>query len=112
MIGGGIGLTVALFASMVGGSGAIHGTLPQSQMVPSFELRTVSTQAEMQTLYRKYGGKVCNGCRVQGFTATFGDGHKVVFIMPPKKVNDANTTTLGHEVLHVVLGNYHDEVGE
>lgn len=48
---------------------------------------------------------------VKGFAGIDQDtGRPVVYTTPPKHVDDDVTKTLGHEVMHVVLGSYHKEL--
>ncbi len=47
------------------------------------------------------------GQQLEGFTGITPDGLHIVYTLPPSTVDDAATCTLGHEVLHVVLGEYH-----
>lgn len=45
--------------------------------------------------------------RPHGFAGYADDGTAVVYTLPPNRVDDAVTCTLGHEVMHVALGEYH-----
>lgn len=45
-----------------------------------------------------------------GCAATYHDTKRcVVYVTKPETLNDARTLTLGHEVLHCALGEYHEE---
>lgn len=44
---------------------------------------------------------------ILGFAGRKEDGTLVVVTPPPRYVDDEVTTTLGHEVLHLVLGEFH-----
>lgn len=44
---------------------------------------------------------------LQGFSATGSDGTVYVYTLRPKTMDDEVTLTLGHEVMHTVLGGYH-----
>lgn len=45
--------------------------------------------------------------KLLGFAGYLEDGTLVVVTPPPRYVDDEVTTTLGHEVLHLVLGEFH-----
>ena len=45
--------------------------------------------------------------RLLGFAGYLEDGTLVVVTPPPRYGDDEVTTTLGHEVLHLVLGEFH-----
>ena len=44
--------------------------------------------------------------RLVGFASRRGDAH-TIHTLAPTRVDDDAVTTLGHELLHVVLGEYH-----
>lgn len=44
---------------------------------------------------------------LQGFAAKGSSGTVYIYTLPPRYVDDEVTLTLGHEVMHVVLGDYH-----
>lgn len=45
--------------------------------------------------------------RLLGFAGYLEDGTLVVVTPPPRYVDDEVATTLGHEVMHLVLGEFH-----
>lgn len=45
--------------------------------------------------------------RLHGFAGYSDDGTAVVYTLPPNRVDDAVICTLGHEVMHLALGEYH-----
>ncbi len=63
-------------------------------------------QDTLEAVYVNSGMPLGKGDRLSGFVGK--DGEKwVMYTLPPKYVNDAVTCTVGHEVLHPVLGDYH-----
>ena len=52
--------------------------------------------------------KVPHKARLEGFVGQTDDGRWVVYSTAPYRVDDQVATTLGHEVMHIVLGEYHD----
>jgi len=46
------------------------------------------------------------GDQLSGFAGRDGE-RWVVYTLPPQRVDDAVACTLGHEVMHVALGDYH-----
>ena len=46
--------------------------------------------------------------RIQGANPLFGNGKAIIYTLPPKTVDDDVATTLGHEVMHIAMGKYHD----
>lgn len=73
--------------------------------LPEIEWRVVD-RGELQRVYTVAGMKLTEGQRLQGFAATRGS-KIVVYTLPPQSVDDAVTLTLGHEIMHVALGEYH-----
>lgn len=73
--------------------------------LPPIEWRVVD-RAGLEAVYRNSGQELADGDRLSGF-AGYRDGQAVVYTLPPKHVNDAATCTLGHEVMHIALGDYH-----
>ena len=75
--------------------------------VPAFEWRVVS-QDQMEWLYKEYGAELPKTGKLYGFTARTSNGKMIVVTPAPTRMDDTATTTLGHEVLHLVLGpDYH-----
>lgn len=75
--------------------------------VPGFEWRIVD-RGELQAAYERYGMKTPHKARLEGFVGQTDDGRWVVYSTAPYRVDDQVATTLGHEVMHIVLGEYHD----
>lgn len=81
--------------------------------LPPIELRFVDRQT-LEAVYRNSDmeirevrvGKHRKKDQLTGFVG-IRDGRTVLYTLPPKYVDDAMTCTLGHEVLHVPLGSYH-----
>lgn len=76
--------------------------------LPSIEWRVVD-QAQLIAVYRKSGLEVPEGQQLDGFAGMDSRGVHVVYTLPPRRVDDQVTCTLGHEVMHVALGKYHAE---
>lgn len=73
--------------------------------LPEIEWRVVD-RAELERVYLAAGMPLTAGQELQGFAAKQG-GRTIIYTLPPARVDDAATLTLGHEVLHVALGAYH-----
>lgn len=72
--------------------------------LPPIRWYVVDTEEEL----RKYAGdQVAEHGSLAGFAGVLPDGTNVVVTLRPKRVDDDATTTLGHEVMHVALGDYH-----
>lgn len=74
-------------------------------MIPEIEWRIVD-QAQLEKVYRDSGMPLDERQSLQGFVGKKGD-RWIVYTLPVKTVDDNTTLTLGHEILHVVLGDYH-----
>ena len=75
-------------------------------IIPEIEWRVVD-RAMLESVYVNSGMPLEKGDRLSGFVGK--DGEKwVMYTLPPKYVNDAVTCTVGHEVMHPVLGDYHE----
>lgn len=58
-------------------------------------------------VYRNSGRDVAaEGESLEGFVGRRG-GHWVIYTLPPTYVDDSATRTLGHELMHIPLGEYH-----
>ena len=73
--------------------------------IPAFTWHVVDTQ-ELRRVYREAGQPIQDGDRLYGFVGKRGNEY-VVYTLPPKTVDDSATCTLGHEVMHLALGDYH-----
>ena len=75
--------------------------------VPAFEWR-VRDQPALEASYMASTGVVLSSDqRLEGFAGQSTDGTKVVYTKPPRYVDDSVACTLGHEVMHLALGRYH-----
>lgn len=74
--------------------------------LPPIEWHVVSRE-ELEKAYQAAGKEVPPASKLEGFAGKLPDGRAVIYTLPPRWVDDAATTTLGHEVLHVALGDYH-----
>lgn len=75
------------------------------RQLPPIEWHVVDA-IELRKAYVDAGMPITANDRLYGFTGKRGDT-VVVYTLPPQRVDDAATLTLGHEVLHVALGDYH-----
>lgn len=67
----------------------------------------VVDRVTLERVYTEAGMKLGDRDKLQGFTGVDAQGHVVIYTLPPQHVDDAPTLTVGHEVLHVALGDYH-----
>jgi len=75
--------------------------------VPEFEWRIVD-RYELERVYQNAGGTLAARGQLYGFTSVNPDtGAVQVWTLPPETVDGEMTTTLGHEVMHIALGDYH-----
>lgn len=103
-----IGLSL-LFALTGCGEKINNAPRPGEQVqLPEIEWRVVDRQTLMHA-YQANGMQMQAGQKLEGFAGVTADGRNVVYTLPPQTVDDVATCTLGHEVLHVVLGKYHKE---
>lgn len=96
-----------LCLALAGCSEAMQGAPQPGDVVslPPIEWRVVD-RAGLEAVYRNSGQAIPDGGRLHGF-AGYRDGQAVVYTLPPRAVDDAATCTLGHEVMHIALGDYH-----
>ena len=73
--------------------------------LPPIEWRVVNRE-ELRAAYVRAGMPLEPGDRLSGFVGTV-DGRTVVYTLAPTHVDDQATLTLGHEILHVAIGDYH-----
>ena len=71
--------------------------------LPPVEWRVVN-EGQM---VKAYGKVIPPGHKLEGFIGHHTDGTVIVYTLPPKTVNDTATCTLGHEIMHEALGDYH-----
>lgn len=77
----------------------------QTVALPPIEWR-VRDREGLEAAYRNSGMPLAERERLHGFAGRDGDT-AVVYTLPPRRVDDAVACTLGHEVMHVALGEYH-----
>lgn len=101
-------LTAGLALLLAACGEAVQGAPEPDSVVPvaAFEWRVVS-QAELERVYREAGMPITEQDRLHGFVGKTSDGRHVIYTLPPRTVDDAITKTLGHEVMHLALGDYH-----
>lgn len=77
-----------------------------TMLVQEFEWRIIN-EAQMRELHAINNIKVAEGkvpVGIQGYK----DGKAIIYTLPPKSVDDDVALTLGHEVMHIAMGKYHD----
>ena len=74
--------------------------------LPAFEWR-IESKEELERAYLAAGMPMGERDRLHGFVGKDSTGTWVIYTMPPKRVDDSVTCTLGHEVMHIALGDYH-----
>ncbi|SBV37859.1 exported hypothetical protein [uncultured Stenotrophomonas sp.] len=89
------------------GEKVIGAPQPGDRMqLPAIEWRVVDRPGLLRA-YQASGMELASGQQLEGFAGIAPDGTRVVYTLPPRTVDDSATCTLGHEVMHVVLGAYH-----
>ena len=79
----------------------------ESRGVPAFTW-VVLNEKDLQAMYLASGGTLPEGSKLTGFTAQDrATGAQYVYTLPVENVDDERTLVVGHEVLHIILGNYH-----
>ena len=73
--------------------------------LPPIEWRVVD-QPTLEAVYRASGMEIGEKQNLHGFAGT-RDGHAVIYTLAPRSVDDSVTRTVGHEVMHIALGEYH-----
>lgn len=74
--------------------------------IPAFEWHVVD-RAELERTYRNAGMPMGENDRLTGYVAVTDDGRNVVVTLAPSRVDDTASCVVGHEVLHLALGDYH-----
>lgn len=80
---------------------------PSSIHIPTFDWYIVSEE-DLQTIYKNSGYDLPSNNRVTGLTGMV-KGKQVIITTAPKGVDDEVTLTLGHEVMHLAFGKYHQD---
>lgn len=73
--------------------------------LPAIEWHVV-TQSQLEQVYREAGMPLTQEQQLQGFVGTRGN-RTVLYTLAPQRVDDQAVLTLGHEVLHAAIGDYH-----
>ena len=74
--------------------------------IPEFEWR-IRSNDELRSIYANSGMSLREGHKLHGFVGTDAAGRNVIYTTSPRTVDDAVACTLGHEVMHLALGDYH-----
>lgn len=74
--------------------------------IPPFEWR-IRTNEQLRAIYANSGVVLRDEHRLHGFVGTAPDGRNVIYTTRPRTVDDQVACTLGHEVMHLALGDYH-----
>lgn len=74
--------------------------------LPPIEWRIVD-RGGLEQAYRAAGMTLAENQRLRGFVGSNGYGHTIIYTLPPRTVDDDVATTLGHELMHIPLGDYH-----
>lgn len=74
--------------------------------IPPFEWR-IRTNEQLRAIYANSGMPLRDGHKLHGFVGTDAAGRHVIYTTRPRTVDDAVACTLGHEVMHLALGDYH-----
>ena len=78
--------------------------------LPAVDWYIVDEQ-KMRDIYVNSGVPLEETSRLYGFAAVDpATGKNVIVTPPPKYVDDEVTCTVGHEMMHVAFGAYHEEV--
>lgn len=75
--------------------------------VPAFEWRVRDTRTLVDNYTIDSGMTLADGQKIEGFTGLDPRGTVVVYTKAPRYVDDQVACTLGHEVMHLALGDYH-----
>lgn len=79
----------------------------ESREVPAFTW-VILDEEDLQATYLAFGGSLPEGGKLTGFAAqNQATGAQYVYTLPIKNVDDEQTLVFGHEVLHIILGDYH-----
>lgn len=101
-------LALVLVTAGCGGQNINNAPQPgENIQLPPIEWR-VRDRAGLEAAYVNSNMRITKGDRLSGFAGWDGD-KAVVYTLPPARVDDAATLTLGHEVMHVAMGSYHSE---
>lgn len=107
-----LGYLAALTALTIAATGCVEKVQGAPQPGDQYELPAITwyvvDQETLASEYRRFGMEIPEGHEVRGFVGTRdSDGKQVIYSLPPKHVNDEATRDLGHELLHIAIGDYH-----
>lgn len=74
--------------------------------LPAMQWHIVSRE-RLIDVYQRAGHPIPEGAELHGITGVTPEGQTIVVTLAPQNVDDEVTLTLGHEVMHVALGDYH-----
>lgn len=77
-----------------------------TMLVQGFEWRVIN-EAQMRELHAINGIPIPDGKMPAGMQG-YKDGKTIIYTLPPVSVDDDVALTLGHEVMHITMGKYHD----
>lgn len=80
--------------------------VPGGRHAVAFEWRPVSPE-ELRAAYVANGQPLDKMDKLDGFVGRDAHGWWVIYTLEPKRLDDRAVCTLGHEVLHIVAGDYH-----
>lgn len=81
--------------------------IPTERHAVAFEWRPVSPE-ELRAAYVRNGQPLGERDQLDGFVGRDEHGWWVIYTLEPKRLDDRATCTIGHEVLHIVAGDYHE----
>ena len=97
---------IILAAALLAGCGEKVSAPADSYAIPEFEWRIRSAE-DLRAVYANSGEVLGKDQVIEGFVGTDAHGRDVIYTKRPKTVDDAVACTLGHEVMHLALGDYH-----
>ena len=74
--------------------------------LPPIEWR-VRDRVALEQAYRDSGMALEDRDRLHGFAGYDDTAWAVIYTLPPKRVDDAVACTIGHEIMHIAIGEYH-----
>lgn len=101
-----IALVVVLFLTACAEKIQDAPTAGTTIQVGAFEWRVINQQ-QMRELHA-INGIALDAHQVPKGLAGRKDGRAIIYTLPPGRVDDETALTLGHEVMHIALGKYHD----
>lgn len=80
--------------------------IPVERHHVAFEWRPVNAE-QLRDAYVRNGMPLNDMDKLDGFVGRDEHGWWVIYTLPPERLDDRATCTIGHEVLHIVAGDYH-----